>query len=99
MYQELPKTQEMGRYIVEDLYIEVSEKYESFSLKTAEKLYLNLLVNSRPNVIERIPQYIIASYLGISTEAPSRIKKRTTKKKDIFLNLYHFFSGFFFLYD
>jgi len=26
MYKERPKTQEMGRYIVEDLYIEVSEK-------------------------------------------------------------------------
>jgi hypothetical protein len=42
---------------------------------------------------------MIALCLGISTEAPSRIKKRTTKKKDIFLNLDHFFSGLFFLKD
>ena len=63
----------------ENLYIEVSEKYESFFLKTAEERYLDLLI-SEPKVIEKIPQFMIASYLGVSPEGLSRIKNRIAKK-------------------
>ncbi len=78
-YKKLPKVQELSRNIVENLYIEVSEKYESFFLKTAEERYLEL-INSRPTIIQRIPQYMIASYLGITPEGLSRIRKRLAKK-------------------
>ena len=79
LYEKLPKVQELSRNIVENLYIEVSEKYESFFLKTAEERYLEL-INSRPTIIQRIPQYMIASYLGITPEGLSRIRKRLAKK-------------------
>jgi CRP-like cAMP-binding protein len=75
LYKKLPKIQELSRNIVESLYIEVSEKYESFFLKTAEERYLEL-ISIGPKVIQRIPQYMIASYLGITPEGFSRIKKR-----------------------
>ena len=78
-YKKLTKVQELSRNIVENLYIEVSEKYESFFLKTAEERYLEL-INSRPTIIQRIPQYMIASYLGITPEGLSRIRKRLAKK-------------------
>ena len=79
LYEKLPKVQELSRNIVENLYIEVSEKYESFFLKTAEERYLEL-ISSRPTIIQRIPQYMIASYLGITPEGLSRIRKRLAKK-------------------
>ncbi|MDA7849103.1 Crp/Fnr family transcriptional regulator [Flavobacteriaceae bacterium] len=79
LYKKLPKVQELSRSIVENLYIEVSEKYESFFLKTAEERYLDLLI-SEPKVIEKIPQFMIASYLGVSPEGLSRIKNRIAKK-------------------
>ncbi|MDG1504391.1 MAG: Crp/Fnr family transcriptional regulator [Flavicella sp.] len=79
LYKQLPKTQELSRKIVENLYLEVSEKYESFFLKTPEERYLNLLA-SEPKVIEKIPQYMIASYLGLTPEGLSRIKNRIAKK-------------------
>ena len=79
LYKQLPKIQELSRNVVENLYIEISEKYESFFLKTAEERYLEL-INSEPNIIKTVPQYMIASYLGITPEGLSRIKKRISKK-------------------
>jgi len=41
------------------------------------------LVDTRPDLINRVPQYMIASYLGIKPESLSRIRKRIwdTKKR------------------
>ena len=79
LYEKLPIIQKLSRNIVENLYIEVSEKYESFFLKTAEERYLEL-ISSEPIFFQVIPQYMIASYLGITPEGLSRIKKRISKK-------------------
>ena len=75
LYKQLPKLQELSRSIVEKLYIEISEKYESFFIKTAEERYVEL-INSEPDILKIVPQYMIASYLGITPEGLSRIKKR-----------------------
>jgi CRP-like cAMP-binding protein len=75
LYTKIPKVEEFSRLVVENLYIEVSDKYESFFLKTAEERYLDFIIN-KPKFSEKIPQYMIASYLGITPEALSRIKKR-----------------------
>lgn len=75
LYKQIPKLQELSRSIVEKLYIEISEKYESFFIKTAEERYLEL-INSEPDILKIVPQYMIASYLGITPEGLSRIKKR-----------------------
>jgi len=47
---------------------------------TAEEKYLEL-ANSNPHIIERIPQNLIASYLGIAPETLSRIKKNLAVRK------------------
>ena len=46
---------------------------------TAEKRYFNLL-NSYPELIQRFPQYLIASYLGVAKETLSRFKSYSVKK-------------------
>ncbi|MBL7837761.1 MAG: Crp/Fnr family transcriptional regulator, partial [Bacteroidetes bacterium] len=48
---------------------------------TPEQRYLNLL-NDRPQLMQRVPQHIIASYLGITPESLSRIRKRLAKKSN-----------------
>lgn len=47
-------------------------------LECAETRYINLL-NQFPFVTQRIPQYHIASYLGITPESLSRIRKKIDK--------------------
>lgn len=45
----------------------------------AEERYLNF-INSYPELFERFPQHIIASYLGITKDTLSRIRKQLSKK-------------------
>jgi CRP-like cAMP-binding protein len=47
---------------------------------TAEEKYVQL-AESNPQLIERIPQNLIASYLGIAPETLSRIKKNLSLRK------------------
>jgi hypothetical protein len=42
--------------------------------KSAEERYLNLM-KTRPEILQRIHQKHIASYLGITTQSLSRIRK------------------------
>ncbi|WP_184543274.1 Crp/Fnr family transcriptional regulator [Mucilaginibacter sp. FT3.2] len=55
-------------------------EFVSFIRDTPEQRYQNLL-NTRPHIIQRIPQHYIASYLGISRVHLSRIKSALAKKK------------------
>tara|TARA_B100000780_G_scaffold17911_1_gene11696 strand:- start:224 stop:787 length:564 start_codon:yes stop_codon:yes gene_type:complete len=79
LYQKNSIFLQLGRLLTEHLYILISEKYEDLLLKSAEERYLNLIEN-KPNVIQSIPQYMIASWLGITPEGLSRIRKRLTRK-------------------
>lgn len=46
--------------------------------ESAEIRYLNLL-SKHPNIIQRVAQYHIASYLGITPESLSRLRKKLAK--------------------
>ena len=51
-----------------------SQQIETMT-KSAEERYLNLIEN-RPEIVQRIHQKHIASYLGITTQSLSRIRKK-----------------------
>lgn len=56
-------------------------KYFFSSIKdNPQQRYLNL-IKERPQIIKRVPQHYIASYLGISTVHLSRIKSALTKER------------------
>jgi CRP-like cAMP-binding protein len=80
--KEFPKFQELERIIAESLLIYFSDKFESFFSRNAEERYLDFIKDEYEQK-KRIPQYMIASYLGITPEGLSRIKKRTSIKKII----------------
>ncbi len=44
-----------------------------------EERYLNM-IEKKPDLLQRIPQYQIASYLGVKPESLSRIRKRLSKQ-------------------
>jgi CRP-like cAMP-binding protein len=52
----------------------------SFIKDTPQQRYLNL-VKEKPQVVQRVPQHYIASYLGVSTVHLSRIKSKLAKEK------------------
>ena len=49
-------------------------------IKSAEQRY-DLLLETYPAIVNRFPQYVIASYLGMTTEFLSRIRNQKTRQK------------------
>ena len=47
---------------------------------TAEERYVDFL-KTYPNIFERVPQWMVASYLGITPESLSRVRKELVRKK------------------
>ena len=79
--QELYKLDQVyertGRLIAEMLFINWQQRVKSLLLDDAETRYLKLTEN-RPDLIQRVPQYLAAQYLGISPETLSRIRRNTS---------------------
>lgn len=63
---------------VSDLvFLDAKQRINGLLFFTPEQRYLNLLTKS-PDVIQKIPQKYISSYLGITPQSLSRIRKRIT---------------------
>lgn len=61
-------------------YIHIQKRLVSILSKSAEENYLEFKEN-HPDLIQRLPQYLIAGYLGISPEFMSKIIAKATKSK------------------
>jgi CRP-like cAMP-binding protein len=68
------------RILYQNSLITKERRLMSSITHSAEEKYL-LLVESNPQIIARIPQNLIASYLGIAPETLSRIKKNLAFRK------------------
>jgi CRP/FNR family transcriptional regulator, anaerobic regulatory protein len=79
IYREVPEANLIGRLIAESLFTDMCLKTGSYTGETIETQYNKLLVQ-KPWLVQRVPQYMIASYLGVTPEALSRIKGRAGKK-------------------
>ena len=68
--------------IGEHLSVEKQISADNFKNLAPEDRYQKLL-DTRPDLVNRVPQYMIASYLGIQPQSLSRIRKRIwASKKD-----------------
>jgi CRP-like cAMP-binding protein len=56
-------------------YIQNLDRTSSLLLDSAETRYLKLLEN-QPEIIRQVPLYMVASYLGITPEALSRVRNK-----------------------
>lgn len=66
-----------SRAIAEMAFIMLQKRASSFILDSPEERYQNML-KERPEILARVPQHMIASYLGITPVSLSRIRKRIT---------------------
>lgn len=64
-----------GRTIALKVFLDAKRRLEYLFYFTPEERYIDLLQN-RPDIFQRIPQKYISSYLGISPQSLSRIRKR-----------------------
>jgi CRP-like cAMP-binding protein len=57
------------------LYLRKEKREISLLTETAEQRYLNML-KEFPHIVQHVPQYLIASYLGIQPQSLSRIRNK-----------------------
>ncbi len=79
LYNETPKYERLGRLMAENTIIGIRNRNVSLLNDSPEEAYLKLM-KERPKVISRVPQHLIASYLGIEPETLSRIRKKIAQK-------------------
>ena len=77
IYQTVPEANFLGRLVAEQLFMKMNEIQEA-GTKTIEQRY-SALINEQPWLLQHVPQYMIASYLGITPEALSRARARMSK--------------------
>jgi CRP-like cAMP-binding protein len=80
VYMKYPQLVSMNQAIGEKIMSSYRDTFDAFKMSSPEERYLALVKNN-PELIQRAPQYQIASYLGIKPESLSRIRKRISKGK------------------
>ncbi|WP_394677743.1 Crp/Fnr family transcriptional regulator [uncultured Sphingobacterium sp.] len=78
--KEIPQLRDMLIDKIFERTFDYMKYFFSMVKNTPQERYINLL-KERPEIIKRVPQHYIASYLGISTVHLSRIKSELAKKR------------------
>ena len=76
---KFPKFEIMCRILSEELLAKQQIDFDEFKTSSPEQRYLNLLQN-RPDLLQRVPQHQLASYLGIKPQSLSRLRGRILEK-------------------
>jgi CRP-like cAMP-binding protein len=79
MFEEPDNGQRLQRIVVENLFFRFRDKLLSLYLDEPEERYRKLL-QTEPDLLKRVPQYYLASYLGIEPESLSRLKRRISSR-------------------
>jgi len=74
-YKEVENGERFGRMAIEAVFVSVVTQIASIYTDTPEMRYQKFLLNY-PAIVQRIPQYYIASYVGVKPQSLSRIRKR-----------------------
>jgi CRP-like cAMP-binding protein len=81
MFQKHPQFESVCRIIGEVIMTHQQELFTNYKMTNPEDRYIQL-TERRPDLIQRVPQYQIASYLGLTPQSLSRIKKRLLAKSN-----------------
>jgi len=80
LYAEVPKMESFFRVIIQNAYVSAQKRIvRNFSLSATDR-YL-LFLEEYPEIVQRVPQYMIASYLGITKEFLSYIRSQIAKEE------------------
>ena len=74
------KMERFGRLVAEYLICCYEDRMLTFVSRTPEERYVELL-NKQPSMMQKIPQYYLANFLGITPVSLSRIRRRIQEEK------------------
>ena len=78
LMDEVPGWEKMSRLNLEIAYINAIERIESLITMDARHRY-DILLKQNPIIVQRLPNKIVADYLGISQETLSRLKSKKSE--------------------
>ncbi len=76
---KFPRFEALCRTFAEEILAKQTIDFDTFKTSSPEQRYLNLL-EKRPDLIQRVPQYQLASFLGMKPESLSRVRARIAEK-------------------
>ncbi len=74
LYKTIPPFERFFRIIIQKAYVAAQQRIVATISKTAEERYADFLVKY-PTLPQRVPQYMIASHIGVTPEFFSKMKK------------------------
>ena len=83
LYTTLPLLERAGRILSEQIYCKVLTRMSSYQNDSPEIRYQQL-IQHRPALFQQVPQYLIASFLGVTPVGLSKIRKRLHDKGPIY---------------
>jgi CRP/FNR family transcriptional regulator, anaerobic regulatory protein len=75
---KIPKIEKYFKKVVDDFVFRMVERTNDFQNLTAEERYAKF-VKENPQLIQRVPQYYVANFLGIAPQSLSRIRKNNLR--------------------
>ncbi|WP_143309037.1 Crp/Fnr family transcriptional regulator [Chitinophaga vietnamensis] len=75
LYETIREGQKFGRLACEMIYVDAISKVHSMYIDSPEQRYLRFMA-TYPDLLQRLPQYYISSYVGVKPQSLSRIRKR-----------------------
>jgi len=79
-FEKFPRFETLCRMISEEQLAKSQLSFDEFKTSSPEERYLRLVQN-RPDLLQRVPQRQLASYLGITPQSLSRLRARIYEKK------------------
>ncbi len=75
LYEEFPESNVVGRKMLEENYRGAEERAYICRIPSAEKKYQRF-IETRPGLVDRVSQKYVASYLNMTNETLSRVRKK-----------------------
>ncbi|HEY9560118.1 MAG TPA: Crp/Fnr family transcriptional regulator [Anseongella sp.] len=80
LLKDVPKLERYFRILLQNHLIATQRRLMQSMSETAEEKYLKYM-QTYPDCVQRVPQHMIASFLGITRETLSRIRKQVVSKR------------------
>ena len=80
MYERFPKLQQITRLMMEQDFGKTQDLLSTFMASSPEARYRSAM-KTQPGLLQRVPQHQLASYIGVTPESLSRIRKRIVQPK------------------
>ena len=80
LLQKLPKYETFTRLNITGAYLAMQRRLTSIISSPLEERYATFIA-LYPNIVQRVPQHMIASYMGLTPETLSRVRRRISTNK------------------